>query len=222
MPKFTRRRFLSFGALAPLVAAGCRNGCPTIFGYTFGTEHLYDTNIHTVFVHTFKNHAFQTTPYRGMETDITQAVVNEIGRVTPYTVTSNLAAADTELMGVIVSITKQNNNRTQQNTTRDGEIQVAVDVVWRDLRDGTILSTPTKPKPPGTPPIPGPHDPPPIPFDPNVPVVPPIPVPPDLVPARITVSGRYLQELGETNSSALARLEKDVAVQIVSMMEKKW
>jgi hypothetical protein len=205
------------------VAAGCQtSGGPSIFGYKLGAGALYDPCIKTVYVRTFENRAFQTTPYRGFEVDVTKAVVDEIGRVTPYKVTSDINAADTELIGVIVSIQKQLQNRTQQNTIREGELQVSVDVVWRDLRDGTILSAPRKPRTPGTPAPLLPSDPLPIPFDPNCPVPPPVPVPPDLVPSRIFATGRYIMELGETNASALAQVRNHIAVQIVSMMEKKW
>ena len=136
MPILTRRRFLGL-SLAPL-AIGCQS-VPTIFGYRIGADALYDSNIKTIHVPTFQNRAFQTTPYRGFEVDITQALVREIGRVTPFRVTSDCDKADTELNGVVMLIEKHNMNRTQQNMIRDGELQVSVDVVWRDLRDGTIL-----------------------------------------------------------------------------------
>src|SRR5437870_7404538 len=132
MPTFTRRRFLGL-TLAPVAAAGCQGGFPTIFGYRLGAEALYDTNIKTVYVPTFQNRAFQTTPYRGFEVDITQALIREIGRVTAYKVTSNVDAADTELIGVLMLIEKHKMNSTQQNSVRDGELQVSVDVLWRDL-----------------------------------------------------------------------------------------
>jgi hypothetical protein len=222
MPNITRRQFLRLGVLAPFFAAGCQTSGPSICGYKLGADALYDPCIKTVYVRTFENRAFQTTPYRGFERDVTKAVVDEIQRVTPYKVTSDINAADTELIGVIVSIQKQIMNRTQQNTIREGELQVSVDVVWRDLRDGTILSAPRKPRTPGTPAPPSPTDPQPIPFDPNCPVPPPIPEAPQLVPNRIFATGRYIMELGETNASALAQVRNHIAVQIVSMMEKKW
>jgi hypothetical protein len=154
--------------------------------------------------------------------DVTQALVREIGRVTPYRVTSDCDKADTELIGVVMLIEKHNMNRTQQNQIRDGELQVSVDVVWRDLRDGTILSAPRKSQPPTgvTSPLPG--EPPPVPFDPNLPPPAPIPVAPALVPQRIIAIGRYVPELGETNASAMQRVQNKIAVQIVSMMEKQW
>jgi hypothetical protein len=225
MPPLSRRRFLRLAALAPLGGAlGC-NTFPTVFGYQMGAGALYDPNIRTVYVPEFYNRTFQTTPYRGFEYDITQAVVNEIGRTTNFRVTSDPARADTELIGVIMVMGKNIVNRTQQNTVREGELMVGVDVVWRDLRDGTILSAPRlggRPAVPGLPGQPGLAEPPPVPFDPSVPVPPPVPVDPKVIPYRITAFGRYLPEVGESNASAMQRVQNQIAVQIVSMMEKPW
>ncbi len=223
MPRLTRRRFLSFASLAPLTGVvGCKGGIPTLFGYQLGADALYDPNIKTVYVHSFQNRAFQTTPYRGLEVEITKAVVDEIGRVTSFRVVSDPLKADTELIGVVIGLDKQLRNRTQQNTAREGELQVSVDVLWRDMRDGTILSAPRKPRALNVAPTATPGDLPSIPFDPNVPVPPPPTPLPETVPTRITAYGRYLPELGETNASAMKRVQNQIAVQIVSMMEKKW
>ena len=81
MSRLTRRRFLTLAAVAPLAAVGCRGGFK-VFGYQAGADALYDPNIRTVYVPLFNNRAFQTTPYRGFEVDVTQAVVREIGKTT--------------------------------------------------------------------------------------------------------------------------------------------
>jgi Lipopolysaccharide-assembly len=221
MVKFTRRSFFRLVATTPLAGlVGCRSGCPSIFGYQLGAGALYDSNIDTVFVHAFNNRALQTSPYRGMEADMTQAVIDQIGMVTPFHICSDCSRADTELLGNIVSIQKQIMNRNPQNTVRDGDLIVAVDIVWRDLRDGKILSSPRKGRVPGAGPLPG--DFPLLPFDPTVPVPPQPGEAPQPTPARIIAMGRYLPELGESNASAQQRVCKEAAVQIVSMMEKKW
>lgn len=221
MNQFTRRRFLALAAGAPLWAAGCRGGF-SAFGYRAGADALYDPNIRTVYVRPFNNRAFQTTPYRGFEVDVTQAVVREIGKTTPFRVTSDPQKADTELLGNVVQITTSILNRNQQNLTREAEIAVAVDVVWRDLRDGTVLSNP-RPRPQPGRPTPGlPAEGPPVPFDPSIPV-PAEARDPDLPnPVRIIATGRVLPELGETNASASKRIHEQIAVQIVSLMERKW
>jgi hypothetical protein len=201
-----------------LFSTGCQNA--SVFGYRLGNEALYDQNIRTVYVPTFHNRAFQTTPYRGMEVDITRAVVRELGAKTPFRVVSDPEKADTELLGNIVGIDKVLLNRNQQNAIREGEIMVTVDVLWRDLRDGRILSSPRKgsPVPPGVVPAP----PTPFPFDPNLPQPPPTAEVQLPLPTRILATGRLLPELGETNASASKRVVDQLAVQIVSMMEKPW
>jgi hypothetical protein len=220
MGPLNRRRFLSLAAGAAVSAAGCRNGYKFL-GYDIGAAALYDQNISTVYVPLFNNRAFQTTPYRELEVSITREVVREIGKTTTFKVTSACDRADTELLGNVVAIFKTLLNRDQQNQVREAEIAVWVDVVWRDLRDGTILSNP-RPRPaPGSRPIPRPEDRP-VPFDPN------LTPPPDLreldnpQPVRIIATGRVLQELGETTASAEQAIEQKIAVQIVSMMEKRW
>jgi hypothetical protein len=221
MPTLSRRGFLGL-ALTPLAAAGCQSGFPTLFGYRLGADALYDSNIKTIYVPTFQNRAFQTTPYRGFEVDLTQALVTEIGRVTPYRVVSDPNRADTELIGVIMRIEKHNLNRTQQNTVREGELVVYVDVVWRDLRDGTILSAPRKNVVPTGTTLPRTGGESPVPFDPNVPQPPVIVVAPGLVPTSIIETGRYIPELGETNASAMQRVQYRLARKIVEMMENQW
>jgi hypothetical protein len=223
MPTFSRRRFLGLAAALPPFLAGCQN-VPTIFGYRMGAGALYDDCIKTVHVRAFQNRAFQTTPFRGIEADITQAIVNEIGRTTNFKIESDPDKADTELIGVVVGIDKRITNRTQQNTIRDADLIVTVDVVWRDLRDGTILSTPKRGRTPGTGITAGPQigEPNFVPFDPNIPIPPPFTEVPQLLPVRLTATGRYLPELGETNASAAKRVENQIAIQIVSMMEKAW
>ena len=146
MPIVSRRLFLRLAATAPLgVLAGCQT-TPCIFGYKLGAGALYDENITSVYVPVFHNRAFQTTPYRGLEVDITQAVIREIGRTTSFRVISDPSCADTELLGAVVQIQKQIMNRNQQNMVRDGDVIVDVDVVWRDLRTNEILSMPRRPR----------------------------------------------------------------------------
>jgi hypothetical protein len=222
MGTLSRRRFLSLAALAPLAAVGCRGEGMSIFGYRLGADALYDPNIKTVYVPLFNNRAFQTTPYRGFEVDVTQAVIREIGKTTSFRVTSDYEKADTELLGNVVAINKVLLNRNQQNQVREAEVQVWVDVVWRDLRTGEILSNPRVRPIPGrtTPPLL--IDAPPPPFDPNV------ECPPDLreleqpLPRRLVATGRLIPELGETNASANQRVQQQIAVQVVSMMERRW
>jgi hypothetical protein len=217
----TRRRLLVLTAGAALGAAGCRGGF-SILGYQVGADALYDENIRTVYVPLFNNRSFQTTPYRGFEVDLTLAVVREIGKTTSFKVTSDCDKADTELLGNIVSVSKNVQNLNQLNFLREGEVVLNVDVVWRDLRTGEILSNPRQRPTPGRSPVMPRKDDPPPPFDPSVPVPPDLTAPVPPTPVRLVATGRFLPELGETNASAKQRVQNQIAVQVVSMMERKW
>jgi hypothetical protein len=220
MANYTR---LAPAALPLLLAAlvGCQNGTPNVLGYQVGADALYDPCIKTVHVPMFHNRAFQTTPYRGFEAEITKAVVREIGAKTRFKVVSDPEKADTELIGVVVGIDKQLLNRNQQNTLREGEVIVSIDVVWRDLHTGRNLSAPRRPVDPATGiPLVIPADP--VPFDPNVPQPPVLAEPPNDFPTRVVAVGRLIPELGESNASARQRVSNQAATQIVSMMERQW
>src|SRR5579871_934267 len=145
MPRITRRRLLSVLAASSLAAVGCQSGFPTIFGYHVGPDALYDPNIRSVNVTMSYNREFQTGPYRGMEVEITRAVVSAIGSRTKFKIVSDGERADTELRMNVVMITKNLVNRTQQNTVREADIAIHLDVLWVDLRDGRNLSS-TRPR----------------------------------------------------------------------------
>ncbi|MBY0512949.1 MAG: hypothetical protein K2P78_03445 [Gemmataceae bacterium] len=220
MPNHTRLP-LAAAVLASAALVGCQTGTPTILGYQAGADALYDPCYNTIYVPVFVNRAFQTTPNRGIEAEITRAVVREIGAKTRMRVVSDPDKADTELIGVVVAINKQALNRNQQNTIREAEDVVVIDVLWRDLRTGKNLSAPRRPVDPATGiPVVIPADP--VPFDPNVPPPPPAVEPPNDLPTRIVAAGRFIPELGESNASARQRVANQAATQIVSMMERKW
>ncbi|QDU20789.1 LPS assembly lipoprotein LptE [Urbifossiella limnaea] len=210
------------GVIVLAVAVGCQGGAPTVFGYKLGADALYDCNIHTVYVPTFTNRAFQTGPYRGLELDLQRAVVREIGRRTRFKVVSDPERADTELQANVVGIDKSVLNRNLQNLIREADLVLSVDVLWRDLRSGEILSAPKRgrqPGPAGVPVIPG--DAPPV-FDPTNPTPPPPEVVQFAPPTRLVATGRELPELGESSTTAEQRAVNAMAIQIVSMMEKPW
>ena len=105
---------------------GFEGPAPTGGAYKLGAGALYDSNIKTVYVPVFNNRAFQTTPFRGIEVDITRAVVREIGAKTKFKVVSDCDRADTELKGLVVNISKNILNRNQQNLTREAEVVLTV------------------------------------------------------------------------------------------------
>ncbi|HEV3440568.1 MAG TPA: LPS assembly lipoprotein LptE [Gemmata sp.] len=171
----------------------------SIFGYQLGTDVLSDAGIKTVFVHTFANSP-ETGPFRGIEVSISAEAIRQIEQRTPFKVVPDSVKADTELICNIVSIQKNILNATSQNATREFEVVVSMDVAWRDLRTGEILSAPKKPGNPGV--------------DPSK--------TPQPEPIRIVASGRYIMELGETAATGAQRAKIELATQIVAMMEKQW
>jgi Lipopolysaccharide-assembly len=187
---------------------GCAGGHLNFLGYT--TRPNYDEGIRTVYVPIFQNRLFQAGPFRGLEFTLTEAVQREIEARTPYKVVSYREGADTELLGTIVSQPKNVILRNQQNEVREAEIVLGVEVIWRDLRCGDVLS---QPKPPGS-------EPPPEVFDPANPPPPGAqPVPrPVLVNAQTTL----IPEVGQSVASTLQRNADKLAVQIVNMMERPW
>jgi len=196
---------------------GCAPGrYLTVGGYT--TEPPFDPNIRSVYIPTFKLNTFITSPYRGIDVDVTEAVVREItSRKTPMRIVSDPSRADTELIGTITQITKTNYVYNVLGFSRDTEIAIQVAVVWRDLRSGEVLTNPGFARQPKTGMQPGAS-----PFDPSAQVV--LPKLPDEVdgPVSIVGKGRMLPEIGESNLTAANMATASVARQIVNLMERPW
>src|SRR5262249_31118753 len=80
-PLTGRRLMVGVALAAALSLVSCEPGHNfTVFGYT--TQPNYNCNIHTVYVPIFKNRTF----YKGLEFDLTRAVIREIEAKTPYKV----------------------------------------------------------------------------------------------------------------------------------------
>jgi hypothetical protein len=210
MPHGHGRDWIGWCALAllPLVG-GCQSptGHLNLLGYT--SKPNYDEKVHTVYVPMFENHtvgAFR----RGIEVDLTRAVVREIETRTPYKVVHDRSRADTELCGTITTYQKNLVNRNQLNEVREAETILKAKVVWKDLRTGEVLSQAR----------PGPRGPIAPPFDPDNPPPPILPAKPEAV--EVTSVGRMLPEVGESNATALKMNIDRMAVQIVGLMEKPW
>jgi hypothetical protein len=206
----TRNRLVAAGAILAGLLAGCQNGELNILGYS--TAPPFDPSIRSVYIPVFKAIPFYTNPYRGIDVDLTQAVVEELNRRrSPMRIVSDPARADTELVGTITSINKIPLNRNLQNENREYNVIITAEVVWRDLRSGRVLSGSRVPAPKTD-----------MPFDPSLP--PDAPPPPDKVaiPVAVTGTGRALPELGESNTSAAQMAIQQLAQQIVNMMERPW
>src|SRR5436190_22229147 len=131
--------------LASLAIAlpGCiSDGHLNFLGYS--TKPLYNCNIKTVYVPIFKNTTFRDSVRQGIEFNLTRRVIEEIETKSHYKVVSDPSCADTELLGSIVMVNKAILNVNPFNEIRQGETYMNVEIVWRDLRTGEILSGPAK------------------------------------------------------------------------------
>ena len=204
-------RWTPLALLTLALTVGCQSGRDfTFLGYSTKPQH--DESIRTVYVPVMKNIAFQTAPNRELEVDITKAVIREIESRTRMKVVSDRDRADTELLGTLVNIRKGVVNTNQLNLAREAEITATVNVVWRDLRDGRVLSNRRPAAPPDAP----------VPFDPSLPPPEVVPVKEKASPAQLVAVGRVLPELGEMNAVANQSIANQIAKQIVNMMEAPW
>jgi hypothetical protein len=123
----------------------------------------------------------------------------------PFRLVSDCSRADTELDLKIVNRRKSTIVINPLGEVRDAELQLFVEVVWKDLRPGKvgdILSNPKK-------------------FDPNQKLLPGevLPTAPAAVPVLITPTANFQPEVGGSTMSAERQLVDRAAQQIVHMME---
>jgi hypothetical protein len=220
-------------ALALLLPACQGDGHICLFGYT--TRPNMREGIHTVRVKVFENKTY----YQRLEFQLTQAVINAIEAVPGgYKVVNGDGPADTELTGTIVSFNKGVLNINNVNEQRDLETTLTVQIVWRDLRTGEILSRP--PRRPGEPIVE-----PPVGVVPPVAVVPPVveappgtrsptviatptqPTPPTIVPnltnsLTLAATAHYVPEVGQSMATGQQACIQKMARDIVEVMEKPW
>jgi len=108
-----------------LAAMGC--------GYRH--QELFTEEYQTVAVPIFENRTF----YRTAEFDLSEALVKEIERRTPYKVTSP-TTADTIVEGVISDIQQRMvTRRASGGVPQEIELTVTVNFQWKDLRSGEVL-----------------------------------------------------------------------------------
>jgi hypothetical protein len=108
-------------------------GCSSSGGYHWGS--LYPENISTVAVPIFTSKDY----HRGVEFEVTQALVTKIEEFTPYKVTGR-DSADTILEGEIVAIQPVTVTLDPNTATPDEQqYSIVVNFTWKDLRSGKIL-----------------------------------------------------------------------------------
>lgn len=114
---------------ASLLALPACSTDPTA-GYAFADA--YDTDIQTVSVPIFRNETFS----RGLETQLTDAIVKRLQRYTPYRVVAS-DAADTTLSGAITRTELQRlSDDPQTGLVEEQTYRITVRFTWLDNRTG--------------------------------------------------------------------------------------
>lgn len=114
--------------------AGCSSD-PTR-GYSFTST--YSNSVHTVAVPVFDNQTF----YTGLEVQLTDAIIKEIQRKTPWVVVSSDANAQTTLSGKITDVTlRQLSISSTTGYVQEVGVELSVDFEWRDGRTGKVLTS---------------------------------------------------------------------------------
>jgi hypothetical protein len=208
-----RRSFLGL-ALGGLTVAsiGCQQGGHfNIAGYS--TVPPFDPNIRSVCIPTFKLAPIVSSPLRNLDVELTDAVVKELNsRKSPIRVVSNPTQADTILIGTIAGVAKGLQSYNQQALPLENELILTVDLVWRDQRTGEVLSNPKAKKPAsgvGA-------------FDPSAIKSEVVEKDVPAAAVRVTASGRYLIQNGESTAIGADAAVRKMAVTIVNMMEAPW
>ncbi|MGH7132414.1 MAG: hypothetical protein ACREJO_10765 [Phycisphaerales bacterium] len=125
-------RPLLCSALVASVLAGACSSDPTQ-GYS--VTRPYRNDIQTVAVPVFNN----TTFARGMEVRLTESVIGEIRRQTPWKV-ADASSAQTTLTGTITSSQMRVGSLGQTTgLVEDQVVIVSIDFEWKDNRTGKVL-----------------------------------------------------------------------------------
>jgi hypothetical protein len=106
------------------------------FSQSSPKDSVYRTDIRTVAVPIFANKTF----YRGVEFNLSKAVVTQLESHTPYRVAPK-ESADTLLTGEIVNVRVNNISRSPFNALPQEQLLlINVNFTWKDLRTGQIYT----------------------------------------------------------------------------------
>ncbi|GBD35921.1 hypothetical protein HRbin36_01036 [bacterium HR36] len=194
------RLFVYCLVLSPMLFNACActsSGGISLFGYTSDSQ--FDTSLKTIRVPVFKNETF----YRGLEFQLTEAVIKKIEARTPWKVVQQ-GYCDAELTGTIKQVQKRVPLVNPLNEVREGEYTLTVEVTFTDLRGG-----PSAPMPLANSEIPSAG---------TLPTTKPFSPPKNL----IVRSRAFIPELGQSTATARQQVVEDLAEQIVNMLENPW
>lgn len=190
--------------------AGCASDT-TLLGYHIGSQARKD--IKTLRVPIFRN----TTYYRDLEYELTEAVIKRIQDTTPYKVVTE-GPADAQLVGTIRLGNTHTMIQNELNESRLRDFALAVEVNFIDTRTGQDYFLPVTIQP-AIPPESqaAPNS--------NLPIPGVLPGP--LAPTGpkgiiVTRHASFAQELGHSYATAKQKVLGDLAIHIVNMMETPW
>ena len=116
-----------------LAVAGCSSIDPEK-GYSSAS--LYDDSIDTVFVEMFDSTSFR----KGIEFELTNALVQRIAANTPYHIRANRKDADSVIYGKIIDVSERVlAHQRQLDRPMQEQLIVVAEVTWKDLRSGKML-----------------------------------------------------------------------------------
>jgi hypothetical protein len=177
----------------------------TFFGYSMSPRH--STCIRTVRVPLFKNKTY----VRGLEIELTEAVVKRMHQVTPWRVVQS-GAADAELIGTIIAVAKRPILMNELNEVREADLALGVEIEFRGANGQPLWLAPQGEES-TAPPM----------YDGDSPKA----LPGALLPATgrtvfIQRSAPFVPELGQSYASARSKVVQELAVEIVNILEDPW
>ncbi len=113
------------------ISSGCASD-PTK-GYSFASS--FSTDVRTVYVPIFENPTFA----RGLEIELTDAIIKEIQRTTPWTVAA-ADSAQTQLTGKINdALLRRLSTGRGSGLAQELSYTITVEFEWKDVRNGKVL-----------------------------------------------------------------------------------
>lgn len=135
--RLPRRVFLQTapGVIALLVAASWISGCASDPTKGYSTRSSYDEEVRSISVPMFSNETFQV----GLEAQLTEAIIKELRRSTPWIVAA-ADAGETTLSGTITRIDLTPYSRERGlGLVQEVGVQMMINFDWIDNRTGKTL-----------------------------------------------------------------------------------
>ncbi len=123
--------------LAVIIALGLAlvPGCASSPNQGYAFDSTFDESINTIAIPIFRNE----TTSRGIEVQLTEAIMKQVSQRTPWRLTPS-DRADTTLVGVVTGTTlRALSDDPQTGLVQEQAVQITIRFEWRDNRSGEIL-----------------------------------------------------------------------------------